>query len=387
MNATRSPTASRLGPALVATLVLDLLGCGWHVGDVRHVAVGAAEPGAVAQGGGAAAVADDTAAIESREFVFADGAAAASCHASTLVETAPGRLVAAWFGGTREGAPDVGIWVARRTNAGWTVPVEVATGLEPDGTRHPCWNPVLFPAGPADLRLFYKVGPSPQAWWGLVRRSTDGGATWSDPERLVAAGSIAPTLSGVPVGPIKNTPWRLADGVILAPSSTEDDGWRVHVERSTDGGATWEVIGPLNDGREIGAIQPSVLRLDAARLLMIGRTSQGRLFRVESGDAGRSWGPLTLTDLPNPNSGTDAVTLADGRHVLVFNPVATGRTPLTVAVSRDGTAWTEAVVLEREPGEYSYPAVIQTADGRVHVTYTWRRLRVAHVVLDPARLP
>lgn len=387
MNATGSPTASRLRLALAATLVLDLLGCGGIAGDQRHGAVSAAEPAAGAQGGGAAAVAVDTAAIESREFVFADGAAAPSCHASTLVETAPGRLVAAWFGGTREGAPDVGIWVARRTDAGWTAPVEVATGVQPDGTRHPCWNPVLFPAAPADLRLFYKVGPSPRAWWGLVRRSTDGGATWSDPERLGAAGGIDPTLAGVPVGPIKNAPQRLADGVLLAPSSTEDDGWRVHVERSTDGGATWEVIGPLNDGREIGAIQPSVLRLDAARLLMIGRTRQGRLFRVESGDAGRSWGPLTLTDLPNPNSGTDAVTLADGRHVLVFNPVTKGRTPLAVAVSRDGTAWQEAVVLEREPGEYSYPAVIQAADGRVHVTYTWRRLRVAHVVLDPTRLP
>jgi len=387
MNAPGSPAVRRLVPALLTTFVLDLLGCGWGICDTRRVAQGEAETGGGVQGGGAAELADVTSAIESREFVFADGAAAASCHASTLVETAPGRLVAAWFGGTREGAADVGIWVARRTEAGWTAPVEVATGLEPDGTRHPCWNPVLFPAGPTDLRLFYKVGPSPQSWWGLVRRSTDGGATWSDPERLVAAGGIDPTLAGVPVGPIKNKPERLADGVILAPSSTEDDGWRVHVERSTDGGATWQVIGPLNDGKSIGAIQPSVLRLDAGRLLMIGRTRQGRLFRVESADAGRSWGTLALSDLPNPNSGTDAVTLADGRHVLVFNPVAKGRTPLAVAVSRDGTAWTEAAVLEREPGEYSYPAVIQAADGRVHVTYTWQRVRIAHVVLDPAKLP
>lgn len=333
-------------------------------------------------------MAADAEAIVSRRFIFTDNAPTPSCHASTIVETAPGRLVSAWFGGTREGDPDVGIWVSRAEDGGWTTPIEVADGGQPDGTRHPCWNPVLFRAGADDLLLFSKVGPSPHAWWGVVQRSADAGRTWSRPERIAPGVNPPPaTLRGVPVGPIKNKPERLADGVILSPSSTEDDGWRVHVERSTDGGATWQVIGPLNDGKAIAAIQPSILRLDAGRLLMIGRTRQGRLFRVESTDAGRSWGPLELTALPNPNSGTDAVTLADGRHLLVFNPVERGRTPLVVAVSRDGTSWTEAVSLETEPGEYSYPAVIQAADGRVHVTYTWRRERIAHVVIDPARLP
>ena len=333
-------------------------------------------------------MAADAEAIVSRRFIFTENAPTPSCHASTIVETAPGRLVSAWFGGTREGDPDVGIWVSRAEDGGWTTPIEVADGRQPDGTRHPCWNPVLFDAGADDLLLFSKVGPSPHGWWGVVQHSADAGRTWSRPERIAPDVNAPPaTLRGVPVGPIKNKPERVADGVILSPSSTEDDGWRVHVERSTDGGATWQVIGPLNDGTAVAAIQPSILRLDAGRLLMIGRTRQGRLFRVESADAGRSWGPLELTALPNPNSGTDAVTLADGRHLLVFNPVERGRTPLVVAVSRDGTSWTEAVSLETEPGEYSYPAVIQAADGRVHVTYTWRRERIAHVVIDPARLP
>ena len=333
-------------------------------------------------------MAADAEAIVSRRFISTENAPTPSCHASTIVETAPGRLVSAWFGGTREGDPDVGIWVSRAEDGGWTTPIEVADGRQPDGTRHPCWNPVLFDAGADDLLLFSKVGPSPHGWWGVVQHSADAGRTWSRPERIAPDVNAPPaTLRGVPVGPIKNKPERVADGVILSPSSTEDDGWRVHVERSTDGGATWQVIGPLNDGTAVAAIQPSILRLDAGRLLMIGRTRQGRLFRVESADAGRSWGPLELTALPNPNSGTDAVTLADGRHLLVFNPVERGRTPLVVAVSRDGTSWTEAVSLETEPGEYSYPAVIQAADGRVHVTYTWRRERIAHVVIDPARLP
>jgi predicted neuraminidase len=80
------------------------------------------------------------------------------------------------------------------------------------------------------------------------------------------------------------------------------------------------------------------------------------------------------------------VTLRDGRHLIVYNHTAEGRTPLNVAVSREGTSWDPLLVLEREPGEYSYPAVIQTADGLVHVTYTWKRERIKHVIIDPASL-
>jgi predicted neuraminidase len=94
---------------------------------------------------------------------------------------------------------------------------------------------------------------------------------------------------------------------------------------------------------------------------------------------------ISLLDVPNPSSGTDAVTLTDGRHLLVYNPVARGRTPLTVAISRDGHAWKPVVTLEDEPGEYSYPAMIQSSDGRVHITYTWKRERVKHAVLDPTK--
>ena len=72
--------------------------------------------------------------------------------------------------------------------------------------------------------------------------------------------------------------------------------------------------------------------------------------------------------------------------MLVYNHSRTGRTPLNVALSEDGRHWAALAVLEDDPGEYSYPAVIQTSDGLVHVTYTWRRQRVKHVVVDPAKL-
>jgi predicted neuraminidase len=162
----------------------------------------------------------------------------------------------------------------------------------------------------------------------------------------------------------------------------------VHFERSTDGGKTWTAIrpAPAADGAEIHAIQPSILQHAGGRLQAVGRSRSGRVFQTWSDDAGRTWSPVTLTSLPNPSAGTDAVTLRDGRHLIVYNHTPKGRTPLNVAVSRDGTAWSAALVLEREPGEYSYPAIIQTADGLVHVTYTWRRERIKHVVIDPAKL-
>lgn len=332
----------------------------------------------------------DSPGLVSSEFIY-ETAPFPSCHASTIVETQNGKLLTAFFAGTDEKDPDVGIWVCRFVDGKWTVPVEVANGVQADGTRHPCWNPVLFQPRPVarpgvaqarlPLLLFYKVGPSPSTWWGMLRTSDDDGQTWSEPRRLP---------EGI-WGPIKNKPVQLANGDILCPTSSEHDGWRVHFERTSDLGKTWARTHPLNDGKQIGAIQPSVLflggDLGGDKLLAIGRTQrQQKIYRMASSDGGQTWGEMTLTSLPNPNSGTDAVTLKDGSHLLVYNHTARGRSPLNVAVSRDASEWAAAFVLESEPGEYSYPAVIQTADGLVHITYTWKRKRVRHTVLDPAKL-
>src|SRR2546423_8530817 len=107
---------------------------------------------------------------------------------------------------------------------------------------------------------------------------------------------------------------------------------------------------------------------------------------IWSADGARTWSPIALTSLPNPNSGIDAVTLRDGRHLVVYNHTTQARSPLNVALSRDGKTWKPALVLEHAAGEYSYPAVIQSADGLIHVTYTWKRQRIKHVVLAPAAL-
>jgi predicted neuraminidase len=319
-------------------------------------------------------------AIVKSEFIYTT-APTPQCHASTIVET-PSGLVSAWFGGEHERHPEVRIWTSRYVSGAWTPPVAVADGVQPDGKRHPTWNPVLFRPRAGPLMLFYKVGPSPSTWWGMVMTSVDDGRTWSAPTRLP---------DGV-LGPIKDKPVQLASGTIVSGSSTEHDGWRVHMERSTDGGRSWRVTPALNDGQSPAAIQPTILVHSDGRLQAIGRTQNDRIFTTESRDEGEHWSPLTLLDLPNPNSGIDAVTLSDGRFLLVYNhTVKTGmdRGTLNIAVSADGRNWQAALVLEEEPGNhpgFSYPAVIQSSDGLVHVTYTWKRTRIRHVVIDPRKL-
>jgi predicted neuraminidase len=307
-----------------------------------------------------------------------DGAPPPSVHASTLAEV-QGTLAAAWFGGAYESARDVGIWFTRQERGQWTLPVEIATGVQADGTRYPTWNPVLDAPGGNQLVLYYKVGPNPREWWGMVRESADGGRTWSAPRRLPA---------GV-LGPIKNKLVRLRDGTLVSPSSTEApdaaNAWRVHFERSADGGRSWTRVAPAPaaaPAREVDAIQPTVLvHRDGALQALVRTRGPGLLYETWSRDAGRTWRALTPTTLPNPNAGIDAVTLRDGRFVLVSNPVREGRTPLVVSLSRDGVTWTPIDTLESAPGEYSYPAVIQTRDGLVHVSYTWERKRIRHVVM------
>ena len=316
------------------------------------------------------------------EFIY-ETAPFPECHASTIAES-KGALVAAWFGGTKEKHPDVGIWVSRLEKSNWTTPVEVANGVESPSKRYPTWNPVLHQPKSGPLLLFYKVGPSPSEWWGMLTTSNDSGKTWRKPVRLP---------DGI-AGPIKNKPIELRNGDLLCPSSSEDNGWRVHFERTSDLGKTWQRTDAINDGKEFGVIQPTVFFHQGNKLQALFRSQQGKVVESWSNDNAKTWSKLSAISLPNPNSGIDGVTLKDGRHLLVYNHVVVkpgkwgNRAPLNVAISEDGKIWKAAVVLEPGPpsAEYSYPAVIQTRDGMVHITYTWNRKKIKHIVLDPQKL-
>ena len=305
------------------------------------------------------------------EFVF-DNAPFPACHAATIVGTRHG-LIAAWFAGEDEGSSDVGIWMSHHDRTGWSQMTEVATGLQENGRRYACWNPVLFATASETIMLFYKVGKGPRSWWGMLMTSSDGGVTWSQPRRL--PDDI--------LGPVKNKPVQLGDGTLLCGSSSEQKGWTVHMEMTPDLGRTWTRTDCLNDGRNLAAIQPTVLNYPSGELQILCRTRQENIAESRSQDQGRSWSKMRLIGLPNPDSGIDGVVLQNGRALLVYNHSKTERTPLNVALSRDGKVWEVALTLEDQAGEYSYPAVIQTTDEMVHIAYTWNRNRIKHVVIDP----
>lgn len=305
------------------------------------------------------------------EFIFTH-APFEQCHASTLVELPNGQLLAAWFGGRREGDQSVAIWGARRAGAAWSQPEELA---REQGVA--CWNPVLFRDRGDKIWLFYKVGTSPQTWTGVYRTLTHG-KNWSEATYLPA---------GL-LGPIKNKPIILANGDILAGTSFESyQAWASWVEISLDQGRTWKKYGPITfPGTNYGIIQPSVWEVKPGQLKMLVRATKqiGFICEATSDDGGRTWSPARRTALPNPNSGLDAVKMHNGTVALVYNHTANGRSPLNIAFSRDdGSTWSAPWVLEDGPGEYSYPAIIQTSDRLLHITYTWRRQRIKHVAIDP----
>jgi len=334
--------------------------------------------------------------FESAEFIFEPAEAPTpQCHSSSLVELPDHQLAATWFGGTNEPHVDNSIWFSRQIDGGWQRPMEVVDGSEGANEDLRTGNPVLFQPKEGPLLLFYKVVPREEnrasAWHGMVTRSHDGGKTWEAPRKL----GSDPKLGSQPqlIGPVKNKPVQLPDGTILCPSSTEHAGWRVHFELSRDLGKTWEVIGPINDASNFNVIQPSLLHYPDGRMQVLCRSKEGVIAQSWSEEGGKNWSPFSATHLPNPNTGTDAVTLADGRQLLVYNhtlkgaPFPGNRQMLNVALSKDGKKWKPVLTLDRDKGEFSYPSVIQATDGKVHISYTWKRETIKHVVLDPETLP
>lgn len=305
-------------------------------------------------------------------FIF-ESAPFPSCHASTLVEVSPGRLLAAWFGGRDEGARDVKIWWSRYDGRAWDKPTIAA-----EESGQPCWNPVLFELPDGTLALWYKSGPSPQTWTGFVRHSVDGGKSWS----------LAEILPAGQYGPVRAKPIVLADGTLLAATSVESHRcWTAYVDRSRDGGRTWTRSAPIAvPGRPRGLIQPTLFVAKTGRVVALCRSADlGRVARSESADGGAAWTPAAPTSLPNPNSGIDCARGGSGELFLLYNHTPAGRWPLNLARSADdGATWTPVLTVEGGSGEFSYPALIAGSDGRLHLTYTWNRTHIAYRAVDPA---
>lgn len=319
------------------------------------------------------------------DFIFTS-APFASAHASNIVQLRNGDFLASWFGGSAEGKPDVAIWASRFSGGRWSTPFEMVR--EPDIA---CYNPVMFYTKDGRLWFYYKFGPHPSSWTAGRRWSDDDGRNWSEVEHLPA---------GL-YGPIRAKPLVLENGTVVSGSSVESyHSWACWIERSTDNGKTWNRIGPITvphhtagqanaSGATYGIIQPSVISLGDGKLRLYARsTSQiGRICIADSADSGLTWTQARPIAVPNPNSGIDAVRLKDGRVVLVYNNTTTGRTPLNLAVSEDAEHFRMFKTLEDQPGEYSYPAMIQGSEGDLHITYTWNRKRIRYLRVPLADIP
>ncbi|WP_263382232.1 sialidase family protein [Granulicella arctica] len=345
-------------------------------------------------------------------FIFKPGPPAPpDNHASTVVELRNNDVLAAWFGGTKEGASDVVIWSARLHGGAWTAPAEL---VNEHGVA--CWNPVLFHTRDGRLWLYYKFGKSPSTWQGARRWSSDEGRTWSARERLP---------EGI-LGPIRAKPLVLDDGTVVSGSSVEKDGhWTVWVERSVDGGRTFTKFGPIalpetldipdagalaaaketgpavSDADEgvktrlyppgpttVGIIQPTIVSLGGEHLRLYARskTKAARIAVADSIDNGVTWTQASFIALPNPSAGIDAVRLRNGRVILVFNNSYNKRTPLSLGVSRDGRSFHVFKTLEDGEGQYSYPAMIEAKNGDLLITYSWRRQTIKFVRVPKAEI-
>lgn len=315
-----------------------------------------------------------------------------SAHVASICELPGGRLGAAWYGGTREGHPDVAIYFSVRSpghEGRWSPPEAVVT---PDSTARELrryvkkiGNAVVFADAGGGLCLAY-VSVAVGGWSGSslnLKRSSDDGRTWTPARRL----TLSPFFNVSEL--VKNKPVALAGG-----------GWAVPIYHEVLGKfpeLLW--LGGEADGvsatktRLFGgstAFQPSVVPLAAGEAVALCRPAGGQraVMLSRSADAGRTWSAPQSTGLPNPDAGVDALRLFDGRLLLAFNDSTKRRDNLALAISKDnGHSWTRAVTVAAEPGgEFSYPFLLQSADGRVHLVYTWQRKGIRHLAFSPAWL-
>jgi predicted neuraminidase len=305
--------------------------------------------------------------------IFEEIPNAPSAHGSTICELPSGRLMAAWYSGSREGAGDVAIYGAYLAGeGGWGPPLV----LEKSPTLSE-GNPVLFPAPDGRLVLFW-VTKYGGGWASCRIKSRD---AQREGERAWGPVEVWSDELGYMT---RHKPLVMSNGEILLPLYDERE-WASFFAWSSDGGRSWARGSLLRS--EGGNIQPTVVEMGDGHLVSLFRCggNGGRLWRSESADYGRTWSPLERIDLPNPNSGADMVLLRSGAIALAFNKSTTERTPLALGLSTDG-ARTFPIVRDvvNGPGEYSYPAIIESRDGRIQLTYTHERRVIRHVTTNEA---
>jgi predicted neuraminidase len=331
-----------------------------------------------------------TPAVYREDFVHAAGLTK-EIHSSTLVPLDNGNVLAAWYGGSREGAGDVALYLAEY-DSGKQRWGEARRLTDPEKTQRQVkryirkvGNPVLFSHPDGTLWLFY-VSVSVGGWAGSSINyitSQDQGGTWSAARRLIT--SPFANISTL----VKGTPLLYEDGTIGLPVYHEFLGKFPELLHLDQNGRVLDKI-RMWSGKS--SLQPSIAALDEGRavaLLRYSGTPPNRILETRSGDAGRSWQPVRKLQLPNPNSALMVRKIGEKQLLLVFNNTEDGRANLSLALSDDeGETWRVVHALEDSPEEqgFSYPFLIETDNGLFHLSYSWNKRRVKHVVFNRAWL-
>ncbi len=317
-----------------------------------------------------------------RELLFA---AAPSAHASSLTELSDGRIAAAWYAGAYEGAEGVRIWFSTKDGMGWTNPRVIADGVTTiAATRigaRTLGNPIIHFQS-RRLHLWY-VSVAFGGWSvSSINHSVsdDLGETWSAPRKLVTSPFF--NISTL----VRARPVALEGDEIGLPVYHELAAKRAEWLRLDSEG---RVLGKVRIPSERAALQPAVAPIDATRAIALMRASAGRLIVANTDDGGASWNPAASLDIENHDTSVAVLRLASGRLLLAANP-GRGRAILQLFVSPDhGHTWHSAKIIEQDTTgalEYSYPSLLQTRDGQIHLSYTFRRQTIAHTTFDEAML-
>jgi predicted neuraminidase len=309
----------------------------------------------------------------SSELLFERIPGAVAFHCSTITQTPRGDLLCLWYGGSYESADDQTLFLARRLKGSriWQPPQAILRNAE-----HPPGNGVIFVDGQKRVWIVWCRMETPRprqrgsGWENCTlmhRVSQDDGQTWTADREFLGDKS----LRAVP----RNPPIRLSNGnLMLAVEAYTPEQSGSAFLIGADGGVRWTMGGFVTGGS-----QPALVERSDGSLFSLLR-EKPRLMKTTSHDGGRTWSKAVPSAIPNPDAGITMTRLANGHLILVFNDSETKRTPLSVARSVDeGSTWESPMNLESNPGEYSYPCVIQTADERIHVTYTFRRYAIKHV--------
>jgi len=312
-------------------------------------------------------------------------------HSASLVEGPDGDLQAAWFGGSREGAGDVRIYMSRLTQGSrqWSKESVMLNRKQAGAELHryikKLGNPVLGRGTDNRLWMFY-VTVSAGGWSGSsinYKVSTDNGTTWSRSRRLVTSPffNVSTLVRGVPLA--------REDGTLTIPVYHELLGKFSELLRIDKDG---RVLSKRRVSHGKQSFQPAIAALSARQAILLARSASKadrHIFISYTKDAGKSWSTPVPTRLPNPDAGIAVAASAENSLLVVYNDSQTDRGNLALAISHDlGKTWKRIHYFEHEKAphsgeEYSYPTIIRSGD-QYHLVYTWRRKGIRYVSFNAA---